>query len=71
MIKRTKVLDEVGNIYEAIKLAEEPAGDVNTNMKQISTSSQISYLIDYEIISKIPETESRTIITLLHVTSSN
>lgn len=40
--KRIKVLDEVGNIYDAIKLADEPAGEVKKNMKQIKTSSQTS-----------------------------
>ena len=42
MRKRIKVLDEVGNIYDAIKLADDPAGDVKKNMKQIKISSQIN-----------------------------
>jgi len=42
MRKRINVLDEVGNIYDAIKLADEPAGDVKKNMKHIKTSSQIN-----------------------------
>ena len=35
--KRINVLEDVGNIYEAIKLADEPAGDVKKNMKHIKT----------------------------------
>jgi hypothetical protein len=58
--KRTKVLDEVGNIYEAIKLADEPAGEVKKNMKHMKTSSQISSLMYCEIINRIPENESKT-----------
>ena len=42
MRKRIKVLDEVGNIYDAIRLADDPAGDVKKNMKHIKTSSQIN-----------------------------
>lgn len=40
--KRINVLDEVGNIYDAIKLADEPAGEVKKNMKQMKTSSHTS-----------------------------
>jgi hypothetical protein len=58
MINNTSVLDEVGNISEAMRLAEEPAGEVKMNMKQISISSHMSYLIAYEHMSNIPETES-------------
>jgi hypothetical protein len=43
--KRMSVLDDVGNIYDAIKLADEPAGDVKKNIKHIKNSSQNSYLI--------------------------
>ena len=59
IINRTKVLEEVGNISEAMRLAEDPAGEVKMNMKQISTSSHMSYLIAYEHMSNIPETESK------------
>lgn len=43
--KRINVLEDVGNIYEAIKLADEPAGDVKKNMKHIKTSSHINSFI--------------------------
>lgn len=43
--KRINVLEDVGNIYEAIKLADEPAGDVKKNMKHIKTSSHINLFI--------------------------
>lgn len=36
-----KVLEDVGKISDAIKLADDPAGDVKKNMKQMSTSSQL------------------------------
>ena len=54
----TNVRDEVGKIYDAMRLADEPAGEVNTNIKQITTSSQINYLIISLTISKIPDNES-------------
>ena len=54
----TSVLDEVGKIYDAIRFAEDPAGDVNTNMKQITTSSHINYLIVSLTMSKIPDKAS-------------
>lgn len=31
MMNKTIVLEEVENIYEAIRFAEEPAGDANIN----------------------------------------
>lgn len=40
--KRIKVLDEVGKIYDAMRLADEPAGEVKKNMKQMKTSSHRS-----------------------------
>jgi hypothetical protein len=33
------VLEDVGNISEAIRLAEDPAGEVKQNIKQVRTSS--------------------------------
>ena len=35
IIDSAKVLAYVGNIYEAIKLADEEAGEVKKNMQQI------------------------------------
>lgn len=50
-----KVLDEVGKISEAIKFADEPAGDVKKNIKQIRASSQINWSIHWDAISNTPE----------------
>lgn len=37
MTNNIMVLEEVGNIYEAIRLAEEPAGEAKTNRRQITS----------------------------------
>jgi hypothetical protein len=49
------VLEFVGKIYEAIKLEDEPAGDVKQNIIHINTSSKINYLIHCEQNKSIPE----------------
>ena len=43
---KINVLEDVGNISEAIKLADEPAGDVKKNMKHMKNSSQNNYSIN-------------------------
>lgn len=58
----TSVLDEVGKISDAIRFAEDPAGDVKTNMKQITTSSHINYLIVSLTTSKIPDNASELLL---------
>jgi hypothetical protein len=52
----------VGKISDAIRFAEDPAGDVKTNMKQITTSSQINYLIVSLTMSKIPDKASELLL---------
>ncbi len=44
IINNTKVRDDVGNIYDAIKFADEPAGDVKKNIKHIINYNHINYL---------------------------
>jgi len=41
IIKRIRVLEEVGNISDAIKLADDPAGEVKKNITLIRISSEI------------------------------
>ena len=37
IMKRMRVLEFVGKISEAIRLADDPAGEVKKNMQQMST----------------------------------
>jgi hypothetical protein len=54
-MNKTKVLEDVGKISDAIRLADEPAGEVKKNMKQINSSSQLRLYTYCERIKIIPE----------------
>lgn len=55
IMNRIKVLEEVGKISEAMRLADEPAGDVKKNMKQMSTSKPVRLYKYWDNMSNIPE----------------
>ncbi len=70
IINSINVLEDVGNIYEAIRLAEDPAGDVKKNITQINTYNHIRFYTYCVHISRIPDSPSILIIEL-HVTKSS
>jgi hypothetical protein len=55
------VRDEVGNIYEAIRFADDEAGDVKINIKHMNISKPTKLYINKDIINKIPENPSELI----------
>lgn len=68
---RINVREEVGNISEAIKLADEPAGEVKKNMTQITISNRNKSSINCDNINSIPEKPSKITIKLHVIKRSN
>lgn len=56
---KINVREEVGKISEAIKFADEPAGEVKKNMTQINISNQNKSLMNCDKINSVPEKPSK------------
>jgi hypothetical protein len=57
-MNNTKVRDAVGNTSDAIKFAEDAAGEENINIKHINISKPVNPSIVLEMRSKMPDEQS-------------